>query len=128
MLETLLHGLVGPALSLYETAEQAMAENEIDPQGDDDQESADGVDPELAAEMIQRHMDQHYRRTLDEPIPVLGNKTPRQCARSKKGREKVIEWLKHLENNELHRAADQDQAPYDCRWMWEELKLTRWRE
>ena len=128
MLETLLHGLVGPALSLYETAEQAMAENEIRPQGDDDQESADGIDPELAAEMIQRHMDQHYRRTLDEPIPALGNKTPRQCARSKKGREKVIEWLKHLENNELHRAADQGQAPYDCRWMWEELKLTRWRE
>jgi hypothetical protein len=128
MLETLLHGLVGPALSLYETAEQAMAENEIRPQGDDDQELADGIDPELAAEMIQRHMDQHYRRTLDEPIPALGNKTPRQCARSKKGREKVIEWLKHLENNELHRAADQGQVPYDCRWMWEELKLTRWRE
>lgn len=128
MLETLLHGLVGTALILYETAEQAMAENEIHPQGGDDQESADGIDPELAAEIIQRHMDQHYRRTLDEPIPVLGNKTPRQCARSKKGREKVIEWLKNLENNEIHRAADQGQAPYDSRWMWEELKLTRWRE
>ena len=50
-------------------------------------------------------LDQHYRQCLDESIPALDNKTPRQCARSKKGREKVIEWLKHLENNELRRAA-----------------------
>jgi len=49
-------------------------------------------------------------------------------SRSKKGREKVIEWLKHLENNELRRATSQGQAPYDSRWMWEELKLARYRD
>jgi len=65
---------------------------------------------------------------LDEPIPVLDNKTPRQCARSKKGRDKVIEWLKHLENHELRRTAGQGQAPYNSSWMWEELKLTRYRD
>ena len=65
---------------------------------------------------------------LDEPIPALGNKTPRQCARSKKDRERIIEWLKDLENNELRRAAREGQAPYDSRWLWDELKLGRYRD
>ena len=64
---------------------------------------------------------------VDEPIPMLDNKTPRQCAKSKTGREQVVEWLKYLENNELRRAAGQGQAPYDSSWMWEELKLAKYR-
>ena len=126
MLESLLQGLIGPALSKLQTPEQLLAEDQQ--QGDDQRESIDSIDPEIAAELIQNTLDQHYRRTLDEPIPALDNKTPRQCSRSKKGREKVIEWLKHLENNELRRATGQGQAPYDSRWMWEELNLARYRD
>jgi hypothetical protein len=125
VLEALLHGLVGPALSKLQTPEQLMVENESHQQSDSDQELTDTIDPEIAAEVIHNMLDQHYRQCLDEPIPALDNKTPRQCTRSKKGREKVIEWLKHLENNELHRAARQGQAPYDSRWMWDELKLDK---
>lgn len=128
MLETLLQGLIGPALSKLETPEQMMAAHETRQQGDDIQGPEDTIDPELAAEIIRDHLDRHYRESLDEPIPALGNKTPRQCARSKKGRAKVIEWLKYLENNELRRAANQGNAPYDSRWMWEELKLARYRD
>ncbi|MGB5305378.1 MAG: hypothetical protein WBO57_03980, partial [Gammaproteobacteria bacterium] len=127
VLETLLHGLVGPALSKLQTPEQLMAENERNQQGGGSQESTDPIDPEIEAEILQNSMDQHYRQCLDEPIPALDNKTPRQCTRSKKGREKVMEWLKHLENNELHRAARQGHAPYDSRWMWDELKLAKYR-
>jgi hypothetical protein len=127
-LEALLHGLVGPALSKLQTPKQMMAE-----QGSLDQDAiagkpSDAIDPEIAAEIIHNMLDQHYRQCLDEPIPALGDKTPRQCAKNKKDREKVIEWLKQLENNELRRAADQGQAPYDSRWMWEELKLTEYRD
>lgn len=127
VLETLLHGLVGPALSKLQTPDQLMAENERHQQGDGNRESTDTIDPEIAAEIIYNTLDQHYRQCLDEPIPALDNKTPRQCARSKKGREKVIEWLKHLENNELRRASSQGQTPYDSRWMWDELKLGKHR-
>ncbi len=126
ILEALLHGLVGPALSKLQTPEQLMAENE-NQQGNGNRESTDTIDPEIAAEIIHNTLDQHYRQCLDEPIPALDNKTPRQCARSKKGREKVIEWLKHLENNELRRTARQGQTPYDSRWMWDELKLSKYR-
>ena len=127
VLETLLHGLVGPALSKLQTPEQLMAENETSQQGDGDRELTDTIDPEIAAEVIHNMLDQHYRQCLDEPIPMLGDKTPRQCAKSKAGREQVIEWLKYLENNELRRAAGQGQAPYNSSWMWEELKLAKYR-
>jgi hypothetical protein len=126
-LETLLHGLVGPALSRIQTPEQAMAERDATDSGSSNKAATDAIDPEIAAGFIHEMLDQHYRRCLDEPVPMLGNKTPRQCARSKKGREKVIEWLKYLENSELRRAASEGQEPYDSRWMWEELKLTQYR-
>ena len=123
VLESLLQGLIGPALSSLQTPEQLLEERDTQRQDTDQREPADSIDPEIAAEIIQHTLDQHYRRVLDEPVPALGDKTPRQCARSKKGRERVIEWLKHLENNELRRAASQGQTPYDSRWMWDVLKL-----
>ncbi len=127
-LEALLHGLIGPALSKIQTLEQMMAERDSLNQDDDGQETVDSIDPEIAAEVIHNMMEQHYRQCLDEPIPALDNKTPRQCARSKKGREKVIDWLKYLENNEQRRAAQQGQEPYDSSWLWDELKLTNYRD
>jgi len=122
-LETLLHGLIGPALKKLQTPEQLMAEDKFRQQDNSEREPSDAIDPKIAAEIIGNALDQHYRHILDEPIPMLDDKSPRQCATSKKGQIKVIEWLKHLENNELHRAAGQGQEPYDSRWMWQELKL-----
>ena len=122
-LEDLLHGLIGPALSKLQTPEQLMAERDAHRHGDADLEPTDTIDPEIADEVIRNMLDQHYRRSLDEPIPMLDNKTPRQCAKSKKEREKVIDWLKYLENNEQRRATSQGQKPYDSSWIWDELKL-----
>jgi len=123
VLQELLHNLIGPALSLLQTPEQLMAGQ---PQQDSDQkgEPTENIDRKIEAEIIHHTLDQHYHRCLDEPIPALDNKTPRECARSKTGRKKVIEWLKQLENNELRRAAEAGQEPYDSSWMWKELKLT----
>lgn len=126
-LEALLHGLIGPALTTLQTPDQLMAENDTRQHGADDREPKNTVDPEIAAAIIHNTLDQHYRRCLDEPIPALENKTPRQCATSKNGRDKVIEWLKHLENNELHLAAKSGREPYNSSWMWDELKLTKYR-
>ena len=39
----------------------------------------------------------------------------------------VIEWLKVLENNQERPAASQGKQPYDSRWMWDELKLGKYR-
>lgn len=127
LLLTLLRDLAGPPLTKVQTPKQLMAEQETPRQTAGGKRAADTVDPEIAAEVMRDYLDQHYRRCLDQPIPALDNQTPRQCARSKKGREQVIEWLKYLENHELRRAAEAGTAPYDFGWMWEELKLAKSR-
>jgi hypothetical protein len=125
-LETLLHGMIGPGLTKLQTLDQVLAENQSDSNIDELRDPKEEIDPEVAAEITKNFLDQHYRNTLDEPIPMLDDKTPRQCAKSKHGRVKVIEWLKLLENNELHRTANQGGTPYDSRWMWEELNLAKY--
>ena len=123
VLRELLDNLIGPALSMLQTPEQLMtAKSQQDT--DRKREPTNTIDSRIEAEIVHNTLDQHYRQVLDEPIPALGNKTPRQSARSKPGRRKVIEWLKYLENNELRRAAEAGQEPYDSSWMWNELKLT----
>jgi len=126
-LESLLDGLIGPPLSTIQTPEQALSEREAERDNDDGMNATDDIDPEIAAKIMEDYLDQHYRNCLDEIIPMLGDKTPRQCASSKKDQAKVIEWLKHLENNEHRRVASQGGKPYDSRWMWEELNLEKYR-
>jgi hypothetical protein len=90
------------------------------------QEGADEIPPEIAQQILHDHMDRHYRDTLDQPIPALGGKTPRQAARSVAGRTKVVEWLKLIENRSAGHP-DTVMREYDFSWMWDELGLPEHR-
>lgn len=105
-------------LTMIRTVEEMMAEKHHERP----QEGADEIPPEIARQIALNYMDQHYRETLDAPIPALGGKSPRQAVRSTAGREKVIEWLKLLENR-TGRHPDDPMAEFDFRWMWTELGL-----
>jgi hypothetical protein len=105
-------------LTTIRTIEQLRAEQHRDGLRDE----ADKIPPEIARQLMQDHLDQHYRETLDAPILALGSKSPGQAVRNAAGRQKVINWLKHLEN----RSAKHDDGPiaeYDFGWMWAELGL-----
>jgi hypothetical protein len=105
-------------LTTIRTVEQLRAELHRDGPRDE----AEEIPPDIARQLMQDHLDQHYRETLDAPIPALGGKSPRQAVRSAAGRQKVIDWLKLLEN----RSAKHDDGPiaeYDFGWMWAELGL-----
>ncbi|MBD9529155.1 antitoxin Xre/MbcA/ParS toxin-binding domain-containing protein [Paracoccus sp. PAR01] len=94
----------------------------VDQQRDEPREAADEIPPEIARQLLRDYLDKHYRETLDTPIPALGGKSPRQAVRTAAGREKVIDWLKMLEN----RSAGHGESPiaeYDFGWMWAELGL-----
>jgi hypothetical protein len=80
-----------------------------------------GLSPEEESAMIHEVLERHYRRLLDEPVPMLGNQTPRKAAKTKKGREKLTGWLKLLENSVAQEKAGSPMAGYDVSWMWEEL-------
>ena len=62
-------------------------------------------------------------KTLDDPLPMLGGKTLRQAVTTNKGRKKAVDWLKHLENIEHRRTANQGLKPYDTGWIWQELGI-----
>jgi hypothetical protein len=74
--------------------------------------------------IIHQSLDRHYQNMLDQPVPILGNKSPRATAKTAKGRAKVIDWLKMLENSAPKSAGrNDDMATYDFAWLWAELGL-----
>jgi hypothetical protein len=119
LLEPVLTGLVRPPLIERQSVEQMMASAR-------DQSSAqDGprLPPDEERRIIHQGLTDHYRRTLDEPIPSLGNQSPRKAAKTVKGREKVIGWLKMLENHSAQQGRDDTVGSYDFTWIWKELGL-----
>ncbi len=122
----LLGDLVNPQLTRLQSPEQLLAEEEmtLDSSPGSDPAGAN-LDPDELSEILSDYLDQHYRKTLDEPIPALDNKTPRQCIKTKNGKKKVIAWLKYLENQEYRRASQSGSERYDFSWMWNELGLDK---
>ncbi len=83
------------------------------------------IDPQELAQVLSGYLDQHYREALDDQIPLLDGKTPRQCIRTRQGRGKVIAWLKYLENQESRKANRDGNIACDFAWMWGELDLEK---
>jgi hypothetical protein len=119
LLEPVLAGLVRAPLVERQTVEQMMALSR-------DRSSAQDalrLAPDEERRIVHQSLTDHYRRTLDEPIPSLGNQSPRKAAKTGKGREKVIGWLKMLENQSARQGRDDPVGSYDFTWIWKELGL-----
>jgi hypothetical protein len=119
LLEPVLAGLVRAPLVERQTVEQMMALSRDRPNVQD----ALRIPPDEERRIIHQTLTDHYRRTLDEPIPSLGNQSPRKAAKTGKGREKVIGWLKMLENQSARQGRDDPVGSYDFTWIWKELGL-----
>lgn len=114
MLTACLGDLVGPPLTEILTADQVMAE------AADQAPAPSGLSPDAEAEILRETLDAHYRETLDRPIKMVGGVSPRAAVRTAEGQEKVVAWLKHLENRSRSNPDDR-LASYDFSWMWREL-------
>jgi hypothetical protein len=122
LIEWALDDLVRNPLTEIRTVKQMM--EDVPDRSEDNQEN--DIPPEIAEQILRQHLDRHYWETLDLPVPALGNKTPRQAAKTKGGRKQVIDWLKYLENSSAKQAGSNDpMACYDFSWMWEELGIER---
>jgi hypothetical protein len=121
-LTKLLGKAVGKPLTEIETIEQA-ARNQKGPPPDS------GISPQEATELIHNMMDQHYLETLNQPVGMLDNLTPREAAESAKSRKKLVEWLKYIENQSGQQPNDADpMATYDFSWIWAELGVEHLRK
>ena len=110
-------------LTKIETLEQAISSNQSHSVGPSNE-----IPPDLRAEIVRVTLDKHYRETLDQPVGMLGDITPRVAAKTKKGREKLVAWLKFLENQSARdRDRDDPMRLYDFSWMWTELGIANLR-
>ena len=119
MLADILGDLVGEPETVMHSPAEVMA------RPDDRRQAPSEPDlpPEARADILARFADDHYRRCLDEPLPVLDGKAPRAAVRTKKGRAAVAEWLKQLENHDARRSVAEGMDAYDFVWMWKELGI-----
>ncbi|MEH6593713.1 MAG: hypothetical protein V7746_25825 [Halioglobus sp.] len=112
MLASLLGSLVGSPLTVHENPQLFSEDEPI--------EFGTELPPELQ-EAMDVHLTAHYRQCLDDAIPMLNGKTPRECAADPALRNDVIGWLKYMENSDKR----SPQPSYDFTWMWKELNLKR---
>jgi hypothetical protein len=116
MLSEALDGLVTQPLVEIQTLEQCMATRDPAPP------QSLNLSEDERHTIIHDGLDRHYRDLLDQPIPMLGNKSPRAAAKTAKGRAKVVDWIKTLENHTAKFAGRTDEmATYNFSWLWTEL-------
>ena len=115
--------LVGPPLVEMQTMEQLLKSR-----GSQPRPSRLELPPDEQRAITHAYLDEHYRQVLDEPVPMLGNISPRVAAKSEKGRGKLVTWLKMIENHSAKLADRKDAiATYDFTWLWDDLGMSNFR-
>lgn len=117
-----LGDLVGTPLTEIRTLEQMLADEATQRPVLDEPE----IPPEEMERVVHAMLTREYAKALDEPVSMLGDKSPRQLIKTKAGRTKVAEWLKFLENGAA-RAKNDPMTTYSFIWMWEELGIAELR-
>lgn len=123
LLSKLLSGLVGEPLLEMQTLDRVMASrHDATPPPEID------LTEDQRRTIVHQGLDRLYRDMLDQPAPFFGNKSPRTAVRSAKGRAKVVDWLKMIENRSARLAGCNDEiASHDFGWLWAELGLDELR-
>jgi len=121
LVEPLLAGVVGEPGIDAKSVDEMMAEERDTPAP-----SRRTVPKHVERKVMKRFLDDHYRKWLDDKLPLLGGKTPREAARDFDGREQLVAVLKDLENLEARRRKDTGLG-YDARWLWRELGIEHLR-
>ncbi|MCW5736539.1 MAG: hypothetical protein KIS73_20600 [Enhydrobacter sp.] len=122
----LLDPVIGPFVA--EPAVEAMSVEEMMKSRPDRAEPAPSVlPPDEERALLHDVLERHYRGVLEQPVPALGGVSPRACAGTPEGRERLVGWLKALENGSAKREPGSALASYDMSWMWEELGVSHLR-
>jgi hypothetical protein len=123
VLDPALNSLVGAPLIETQTVEQLMASKSTTRS----RSRPTTLSFEDERTIVHASLERHYGAMLDEPIPMLGDLTPRKAARTKNGRDKVVAWLKFIENQSAQHGAGNPIAEYDFGWLWERLGVAELR-
>jgi hypothetical protein len=81
------------------------------------------IPPEIERQLVHRYLEEHYRRWPDEGIPALDGHTPREAARDRKLRPRLVSLLKNMELQQARQSGPM--ASFDTSFLWAELGLKR---
>ena len=123
LIEPVLGQLIGPPLTEARTVAQLMASRPADKST----ALSSGLSADEERAVLHATLDRHYMNLLDEPVPMLGNTSPLVATKTAKGRERLVAWLKLLENGAARHASGTPMSDYDLSWMWEKLGITELR-
>lgn len=118
LLQQLLHGVARHRVDAIKDFEVALSEAADRPEREPEREIPDEDEVQFVLPLLQQHVD----AWIDEPIPLLKGKTPRQACKTKAGRAKVLALLRDHENH-LQRQPGGDRI--DFTRVYRELGLTR---
>jgi hypothetical protein len=123
MLRSAVDGLAMAPLTQIQTIDQMLAQRQNRPSS-----TAAAIPPEIQTTLVHATLDGQYRALIEQPVPMLGNLTARAAARTKSERDKLVVWLKHLENRSRQQPDPPNpMATYDFVWLWRELKVEHLR-
>jgi hypothetical protein len=121
--KTLLREALGASLrykaDTFQDAYKAMKEHPPSPRKTQSQ-----IPREVELQLYDKFMRKHYEKWIDEKIPALGNKSPREAVKKPSGKEKLVDLLKEIENSEEHRKR-RGEVSFDTAWLWERLGIRR---
>lgn len=95
---------------------------------DDDDGSSSGVSdgsPEETTRPFEQVMRCHYAKWVDEPIPILGDLTPRQAMKTPAGLERVKGLIREYKDNETRMAQADGRGEVSCHFLWNSLNIKR---
>ncbi len=87
--------------------------------------SSPPMDPGVLAQVIEGAIHRSYANWANEPIPALGNKTPRQAIQTAAGLERVKGLIRSYEAGEKQQAAQQGRPEVSYDFLWKSVGLSR---
>ncbi len=117
ILQPVIDGLVREPLIKIQTLDQLLQSRSARAP----QSSLLGLSQEQQRRIVHAGLDRQYARMLDSPVPVLGNIRPCEAAKTAEGRDKIVAWLKYLENRSAEHNPSEPMANYDFAWLWTKL-------
>ena len=80
--------------------------------------------PEMLTELIETRIQQLYADWADKPLPILGDRTPREAIQTPEGLEQVKFLLHTYEHGEAQQAKAQHRAPVSYDFLWQLVGIT----
>mgnify|MGYP005852103365 CR=1 FL=1 len=91
----------------------------------DSEHAPPDLSPEVLTGILTQMIQGNYADWADEPLPALGNRTPRDAIKTAAGMERVKGLLRSYEEGEVRSAREQNREPISFQFLWDELGISR---